>query len=124
MPEPFYVAGEWRESDAARDVHSPYDGRVVGSHFVPTPADLEDALAGAVAVHRDGAPPRHERSRGLEVAARAVEDDAERLARIVVGESAKPLKAARAEVARLASTLRWSSEEARRLDGELLPLDT
>jgi acyl-CoA reductase-like NAD-dependent aldehyde dehydrogenase len=124
MVQPFYAGGMWRTGPQVRDVLSPFDQRVVGSHAVPLPEDLEDALAAAVQAHHQSLPPRYERSDWLMRAAQAVEADGERLARVVVAESAKPLKGSRAEVARLASTLRWSAEEARRLDGELLPLDT
>jgi aldehyde dehydrogenase (NAD+) len=124
MTQPFYVGGEWRTRPATRDVRSPFDGSLAGSHAVPEPSDVEDAIVAAVTTHRADTPPRFERSAWLARAAAIVEEEAEELAQIVVRESAKPLKGARAEVGRFASTLRWSSEEARRLDGELLPLDT
>ena len=124
MAQPFYVAGEWRTRDSTRDVHSPFDGSVAGTHAVPEPRDIDDAVVAALRAHRAETPARYERAGWLGRAAEITENEADRLAAIVVGESAKPIKGARAEVARLASTLRWSGEEARRLDGELLPLDT
>jgi acyl-CoA reductase-like NAD-dependent aldehyde dehydrogenase len=124
MSQPFYVAGEWRSSEVTRAVHSPYDGRLVGRHAVPGARDLEDAIAAATRVQAGSTPLRAVRSEWLTAASHLVDDRAEQLARVVVDESGKPLKAARAEVQRLGSTLRWSAEEARRLAGEMLPLDT
>jgi acyl-CoA reductase-like NAD-dependent aldehyde dehydrogenase len=124
MSQQFYVAGDWRNSTDSRELRSPFDGAVVGRFDVPTANDLEDALAAAAATHAAGSPPRYERSGWLARAADIVARDSDDLARLLVAEGGKPLKAARAEVGRLASTLRWSAEEARRLDGEVLPLDT
>ncbi|MGQ0804397.1 MAG: aldehyde dehydrogenase family protein [Actinomycetota bacterium] len=124
MSQPFYLAGKWRSSPASTQLRSPFDDAVVDQYDVPTPQDLKDAVAAAAAAHAAGPPPRHERSKWLARAAEIVVRDSAELARLLVVEGGKPLKAARAEVARLASTLRWSAEEARRLDGELLPLDT
>jgi acyl-CoA reductase-like NAD-dependent aldehyde dehydrogenase len=124
MSRRFYIAGEWRTSADSRELRSPYDDAVVDRYDIPGAQDLEDALAAAAATHATGPPPRYERSEWLAGAADIVARDREELARLLVAEGGKPLKAARAEVGRLGSTLRWSAEEARRLDGELLPLDT
>lgn len=124
MSQPFYVAGDWRHSTDSRELRSPFDDAVVGRFDVPTAKDLEDAIATAAVTHAAGPPPRYERSEWLTRAADIVARDGEDLARLLVAEGGKPLKAARAEVGRLASTLRSSAEEARRLDGEVLPLDT
>jgi aldehyde dehydrogenase (NAD+) len=124
MSQPFYVAGDWRTSTDSRELRSPFHDAVVGRFDVPTAKDLEDALSAAAATHAVGPPPRYERSEWLARAADIVARDREDLARLLVAEGGKPLKAARAEVGRLASTLRLSAEEARRLEGEVLPLDT
>ena len=123
-PLPFLVGGDWRSSGEVREVRSPFDGSLAGSHFVPSERDLEDAADAATAAFAAGPLPRYERAEWLTRAAGLVAERAEDLARTVVDESAKPLKGARAEVSRFASTLRWSAEEARRHEGELLALDT
>lgn len=87
-----------------------------------------EAGAGALAAKCAAAAPRaalptHARAKILAAAADALEKDAEIFARLVVEEVKKPLKEARREAARVAFTFRWASEEARRINGEYLPLD-
>jgi len=67
--------------------------------------------------------PAHARARILLKAAEALEAQAEDFARLICSEVGKPLKEARREATRGAFTLRWASEEARRVVGEMLPLD-
>src|ERR687898_329376 len=97
MAEPFYVAGEWRGGGATPATRPPPapagGGAVAGTHAVPEPRDLEDAVAAAVRAHQDDTPARHERSAWLTRAAQTVDEESERLATIMVAESAKPLKA-------------------------------
>jgi acyl-CoA reductase-like NAD-dependent aldehyde dehydrogenase len=86
-------------------------------------ADAAALAARCAAAARDAALPTHARARILALTADALEDDAEALARLIVEEVRKPLKEARKEAARAAFTFRWASEEARRINGEVLPLD-
>ncbi|MDP3541956.1 MAG: aldehyde dehydrogenase family protein [Elusimicrobiota bacterium] len=67
--------------------------------------------------------PAHARAKILLKAAEALEASAEDFARLICAEVGKPLKEARREATRAAFTLRWAGEEARRVVGELLPLD-
>lgn len=67
--------------------------------------------------------PAHARAAILLKAAGALEAQAEDFARLISSEVGKPLKEARREAARAAFTLRWAGEEARRVVGEVLPLD-
>ncbi|MBI2386402.1 MAG: aldehyde dehydrogenase family protein [Elusimicrobia bacterium] len=67
--------------------------------------------------------PAHARAKILLKAAEALEAQAEDFARLICSEVGKPLKEARRETTRAAFTLRWAAEEARRVVGELLPLD-
>lgn len=76
----------------------------------------------AAAVGR-AALPAHARAKILLAAAAALEAQAEDFARLICREVGKPLKDARRETARAVFTLRWAGEEARRIPGEVLPLD-
>src|SRR5439155_1148446 len=60
----------------------------------------------------------------LDHVARRLADRGEEVAELITAENGKPVKWARAEAARAASTFRWAAEEARREGGELLRLDT
>lgn len=77
----------------------------------------------AAAMAATAALPSYARARILLKAAEALEAQAEDFARLICSEVGKPLKEARREAARGAFTLRWAGEEARRITGEVLPLD-
>ncbi len=68
--------------------------------------------------------PAHERAAALDHVSTRLIERAEEVAALIVEENGKPLKWARVEVARGASTFRWAAEEARRWSGALQRLDT
>jgi len=88
-----------------------------------TEADAAALAARLAAAAPRAALPAHARARILNAAAESLERGSEELARLVVAEVRKPLKDARREAARAVSTLRLAAEEARRVGGEILPLD-
>lgn len=65
----------------------------------------------------------HARAQILRKTAEKMEAQAGEFARLICSEVGKPLKEARREAARGAFTVRWAGEEARRINGEVLPLD-
>lgn len=67
--------------------------------------------------------PAHRRSSILYQAADLLERRAEEAARIVALEAAKPIRAARAEIARTVQTYLFAAEAARSLTGETVPMD-
>ena len=92
-------------------------------------AELTDAASAAAVAARCAAAagkaalPAHARAAILLQAAAALEARADEFARLICAEVGKPMKEARREVSRGAFTLRWAGEEARRITGEMLPLD-
>jgi acyl-CoA reductase-like NAD-dependent aldehyde dehydrogenase len=122
---PFWVAGTSRTSSGVHQVHSPYDGSVVGRHAQPTPADVDEAVAAAVAVQPEAlATTAAQRAEALMHVSTQIAARAEEIAQVITAENGKPLLWARAEVGRGVSTFRWAAEEARRWSGELQRLDT
>lgn len=65
----------------------------------------------------------HQRALILRKTAEKIESLSGEFARLICSEVGKPLKEARREAARGAFTVRWAGEEARRVNGEMLPLD-
>lgn len=106
-------------------VTSPYDGHEIGRVPAGTTADLDRAVAVALACHREGALPAHRRATVLDRAAELLSEPErqERFARLVAEEAAKPLKTARVEAARAVDTFRFSAATARTLTGEMVPID-
>lgn len=104
------------------EVRSPYDGDLVGRVPAVDSADARDAVDAANRARARGPLPQHQRAEILEHAARLVEADEEHLATLLAAEAGKPLRAARTEVQRCASTLSLSAVEARLLSGTVTPM--
>ena len=87
------IDGTWLASGSAgtREVRSPYDGSVAG--VVPDcgPAEVDRAMAAAVAALARDDFPRPDRIRVLEEASRALAGRVEEFARTIAVEAAKPI---------------------------------
>ena len=119
-----FVAGEWVETPERTEIANPFDGAVIDTVPKARPSDLERALAGAV----EGARvmrgmPAYERYRILNRASRLMFERQEDLGRTISLEEGKTLAEGRSEAARAAETIELSAEEAKRIEGEVLPLD-
>ncbi|MCO5166350.1 MAG: aldehyde dehydrogenase family protein [Planctomycetes bacterium] len=118
------IGGALRAGARLEAVTSPWSGEQVGEVAVGGPADVDDAVAAAArAFEETRRLPTHRRAAVLEGAARAVEAGADDLARLMALESGKPITQCKAEVARGVITLSLGAVEARRLGGEVLPVD-
>ncbi|MCO6459615.1 MAG: aldehyde dehydrogenase family protein [Pirellulaceae bacterium] len=119
-----FVHGQWVDGQQRIDVVHPFDGSVVDTVPAATPADAERALSGAAAgaaLMRDL--PAYTRSQILRQAAQRMAAREEELARTITLEEGKTLAEARTEARRAAETMELAAEEAKRLYGEVLPLD-
>ena len=119
-----FIGGTWIDKPQKIDVRSPFDNTMVDTVPKGDVADVDAAVAGAV----EGAKimramPAYERYRILAKAARLMYDRREQLARIISQEEGKILGESLVEAARAAETMELSAEEAKRIMGEVLPLD-
>jgi acyl-CoA reductase-like NAD-dependent aldehyde dehydrogenase len=108
----------------AMDITNPYTSETIGTVTAVSNADLEVVLDAAVNSSRitkrlSG----HDRAVLLERAATICDGKVEELARLVVAEQGKTIKEARGEASRVGPLLRYCAGEARRISGEVLPLD-
>jgi len=121
---PFYCAGEWRTSPNRLEIRSPYNDELVGITYEATEQDLEDAI---VAAEQAFAVTRrlqsYERAEILQKLADGLRRRQEEFARLISLESGKPIRDARVEAARGVFTLQTAVEEAKRIGGEVIPLD-
>jgi acyl-CoA reductase-like NAD-dependent aldehyde dehydrogenase len=116
------LGGEWVETGTWLEIRSPYDGSVVGR--VPQAGATEAAAAVAAAERAMRHPlPAHKRAEILVKVAGALGRHADEAARLISAEAGKPLKAARVEVARAMSTYTMAAVEARKLTGQVVPMD-
>jgi acyl-CoA reductase-like NAD-dependent aldehyde dehydrogenase len=116
------VAGEWIDSEIWEEIRSPYAGEVVGRVPLVGGDVVEDAVAAAAAAMRDPLPAWH-RAEILERTATLISERCEELARLLVDETGKPIKAARVEIQRAAFTYRMAAVAARTLTGEAVAMD-
>lgn len=123
-PRGFLVGGEWRANTDILDVRFPYTGEVVGRVCLAGSDDVEDALCSAergFSVTRRL--PAHRRSEILYALAALIRERAGDLVDAIVLEAGKTRALAEGEVVRARETIEVSAEEARRIDGTVLPLD-
>ncbi len=119
-----FVAGCWVDKPERTDIRNPFDGTLIDTVPKADAADVDRALAGAVeAAATMRSMPGYERYRILNKVARLMQERRAELARIISLEEGKPIKEATIEASRAAETIELSAEEAKRIGGEVLPLD-
>ena len=104
-------------------VRSPYDDSVIGEIPAQTAADVDRAVAIAKAALHSNPLPLWKRADILDRAAARLTARREEFAQIIAKEAAKPIKTARVEAERAAGTFQFAAAEARKLSGEMIPLD-
>ena len=117
------LAGERFTSPQFLEVRSPYDNSLIGKIPACTAADVDRAVAVARAALHAGPMPLWRRAQILDIAAARLTARREEFAQIISRESAKPIKTARVEAERAAGTFSFAAAEARKLAGEMIPLD-
>src|SRR6478736_9199754 len=118
------IAGELRHTARFQLIKSPYDGQPVAEVGEADAADLELAIDSAhVAFESGRRPATHERATVLERIAQILREKSGELSELITRESGKPIRYARAEVARAALTFTLGAGESRTLGGEVLPID-
>ncbi|HEV3429033.1 MAG TPA: NAD-dependent succinate-semialdehyde dehydrogenase [Paraburkholderia sp.] len=119
-----YVDGQWRDADdgATLAVHNPSTGECIAN--VPNMGAGEtraaiDAAQRALPGWR--ATTAKERARLLRNWFELVMANQEQLAELMTREQGKPLAEARGEIAYAASFIEWFAEQAKRIDGDVIP---
>jgi acyl-CoA reductase-like NAD-dependent aldehyde dehydrogenase len=117
-----FVGGEWVETGDWIEVRSPYSGEVVGR---VAKAGAEEARRALDAAERalEEPLPAHKRAEILVKVAGALGRRHDEVARQISDEAGKPMKAARIEAKRAMSTYTFAAVEARKLAGDVVPMD-
>ncbi|HEY2192456.1 MAG TPA: aldehyde dehydrogenase family protein [Actinomycetospora sp.] len=120
-PSGLLVDGRWRAGIDPLEVVDKYSGDVAGVVARASPADAQDAIAGA---YRATAQPLEpdERARVLLGVADGLEDRTDRIVADYVAETGFTVAEARNELRRAVAIYRLSAQEATRLAGEQVPL--
>lgn len=120
---PALLDGEDLLTQAHSEVHSPFDGSIVGAVPVCGAVELDRGVAVALERHKAGPPPAYERAAILDRAALLLSERLDDFALSICRESAKPIATARVEAERAVDTLRFSAGVARSLTGEMVAMD-
>ncbi len=116
------IDGNWVETGDWVEVRSPYDGSLVARVAKAGAAEARAAVDAAERAMRDPLP-AHKRAEILVKVAGHLGRRHEEVARTICAEAGKPLKAARVEASRAMSTYTMAAVEARKLAGEMIPMD-
>jgi acyl-CoA reductase-like NAD-dependent aldehyde dehydrogenase len=117
-----FVGGEWVETGDWLEVRSPYSGDVVGRVARAGAEETKRAIDAAEQAMREPLP-AHKRAEILVRVVAALARRHDEVARLISDEAGKPMKAARVEAKRAMSTYTFAAVEARKLAGEMVPMD-
>ena len=121
---PLRIAGNEVTTGAWIEVRSPHTGELLGRVAKAGPAEVERAIAAAAEGFAESRRlPGHKRAQVLRELRAALETRRAEVVDTIVAEAGKPVRFAEAELARSLKTLGLASEEATRIEGELLPVD-
>jgi acyl-CoA reductase-like NAD-dependent aldehyde dehydrogenase len=117
-----FVGGEWFETGDWLEVKSPFSGELVGRVAKGSADETKRAIDAAEQAMREPLP-AHKRAEILVRVVAALARRHDEVARLISDESGKPMKAARVEAKRAMSTYTFAAVEARKLAGEMVPMD-
>ena len=119
-----YINGKWVDKDQTALVFNPYDQSVLDTVPKADAADVDLAITSAVRGSKAMAGlTAYQRYEILRRTADLMSERSEDLARTITLEEGKVISEGRAEAQRAIQTITLSSEEAKRLHGETVPLD-
>ena len=106
------------------EIRSPYNGAMVGEVTLASRSEIVAAIDAAVAAAPAAASlPSHARATALGRVRAGLVERKEELARLLAAEAGKPLGLARIELDRTIFVFEQGMEEAKRIGGEVLPMD-
>ena len=117
------IDGEWVETGDWIEVRSPYSGDVVARVAKGGQKETLRALDAAERALANPLP-AHKRAEILVKVAGLIGKRHEEVARTISDEAGKPIKTARVEASRAMSTYTFAAVEARKLAGEMIPMES
>jgi glyceraldehyde-3-phosphate dehydrogenase (NADP+) len=123
-PRPLLIGREWKTTGAVAPIVNPFTRQRIAEVCQGGKAEAEEAVRSAVtAFSAMRKLPAHARSAALAKIAGGLTTRREEFARTITQESGKPITDARREVDRAIHTFSIAAEEAKRIAGEVVPLD-
>jgi len=116
------IAGEWVAGATSQPLTDKYTGEVYGEMAVASPEQVTAAVTGAVQGQQQASLTPYQRFKILSAAARVIESRIEPLIELMRHEAGFTRADGDNEVRRCVQTLELSAEEAKRLNGDMAPL--
>jgi acyl-CoA reductase-like NAD-dependent aldehyde dehydrogenase len=121
---PLFIGGQPVTTENELAVRLPFDSTLVGVTYTAGEREVAAALEAASAATREMRRlSAAERSALLLKAWQLLGQQQAEMTRVVMNETGKPIREARVELGRALETLQLSAEEARRLHGEVVPIE-
>jgi glyceraldehyde-3-phosphate dehydrogenase (NADP+) len=119
-----YIGGNWEEGIETKEIRSPYDQNPVAKIHFASKSQMDKAVSSAhQAFETTKKLSSYDRSKVLEKISDTIANKKEKLARSIVLTAGKTINSSRTEVSRAVSTFQIAAEEAKRMNGEIIPLD-
>jgi acyl-CoA reductase-like NAD-dependent aldehyde dehydrogenase len=118
------IDGERIDTEDVREIQSPFDQSLVGKVHFADKVLVEKAVGAAHKAFQEAKRlSSYDRARFLRAVSDQIAKNKEGLAESIVLGAGKPIKSSRVEVDRAVSTFAIAAEEAKRMTGEIVPLD-
>ncbi|MBH0169442.1 MULTISPECIES: aldehyde dehydrogenase family protein [Fictibacillus] len=118
-----WINGVWKEKTEVLEVLNKYTQNVEAAIARSEKKDVDEAVEGAKEAYKETFS-AYDRYLVLTNAAQLLLEKKEEFARVLVAEVGKPIRDSRVEVERAAQTLEISAEEAKRIHGEGVPVES
>jgi glyceraldehyde-3-phosphate dehydrogenase (NADP+) len=121
---PYFIAGRWEHAGEPLQVRNPFDDNIVATTWLADEQAYERAaIAAGEAAAEMRRMPAYRRAEILAGASAEIRRRREEVGRQLALEAGKPIRDALTETDRAVMTFQVAAEEARRLGGELVPMD-
>jgi glyceraldehyde-3-phosphate dehydrogenase (NADP+) len=119
-----FIGGDWADGSGTRKLESPYNSETIAEVHTADESVMGSAIESTAAAF--------EKTRGLSSKERAdilsfvssrISERSDELSKTLAMESGKPISEAKTEIARSVFTFQYAAEEAKRIWGDLIPLD-
>jgi len=121
---PLYINGSFEKTGDIRPINNPYSGETTGLVYFADQKMIKEAVGHAAEgfeiirkLHT------YQRVEILEKIVDGIQQHHDEIAKTIALEAGKPIKYARGETSRCMITFRTAAEEAKRMNGEVMPLD-
>lgn len=119
-----FINGKWKPGNQYKELKSPFDSKSIAYIPIANKNEVLEAIHSAKgAAKQMKSLSALERSAILERVSMIFERRLEECAQILVLENAKPIQVARGEIKRTIETYKFAAEEAKKLSGEIIPMD-